>query len=144
IFVPLTTVAVSKVPDTDTGIASALLNVGQQVGGSIGLSVLATVAATSGRNAGATKARELADQPQVLQHLGQLNVEGAGGAKAPAAAWNDSTAVQALHAIQAHSSAMGFLPAAIFGLVAVLAAALLINIRKSDLPADPMAAAVAA
>jgi EmrB/QacA subfamily drug resistance transporter len=144
IFVPLTTVAVSKVPDTDAGIASALLNVGQQVGGSIGLSVLATVAATSGRNAGNAKARELADQPQVLQHLGQLNVERAGGPKAPAAAWNDSTAVQALHAIQAHSSAMGFLAAAIFGLVAVLAAALLINIRKSDLPSDPMAAAMAA
>jgi EmrB/QacA subfamily drug resistance transporter len=144
IFVPLTTVAVSKVPDTDAGIASALLNVGQQVGGSIGLSVLATVAATSGRNAGATKARELADQPQVLQHLGQLNVERAGGAKAPAAAWNDSTAVAALHAVQAHSSAMGFLAAAIFGVVAVLAAALLINIRKSDLPSDPMAAAVPA
>jgi EmrB/QacA subfamily drug resistance transporter len=144
IFVPLTTVAVSKVPDTDTGIASALLNVGQQVGGSIGLSVLATVAATSGRNAGNTKARELADQPQVLQHLGQLNVERAGGPKAPAAAWNDSTAVQGLHAIQAHSSAMGFLAAAIFGVVAVLAAALLINIRKSDLPSDSMAAAVPA
>jgi len=134
LFVPLTTVAVSKVADTDAGIASALLNVGQQVGGSIGLSVLATVAATSGRNAGNTQAHELAGQPQVLQHLQQLNVERSGGAKAPAAAWHDSTAVQALHAIQAHSSGMGFLAAAIFGVVAVLASVLLINVRKADLP----------
>ncbi|PZS27731.1 MAG: MFS transporter, partial [Pseudonocardiales bacterium] len=32
LFVPLTTVAVSKIADTDAGLASALLNVGQQVG----------------------------------------------------------------------------------------------------------------
>jgi EmrB/QacA subfamily drug resistance transporter len=144
IFVPLTTVAVSKVADTDAGIASALLNVGQQVGGSIGLSVLATVAATSGRNAGATKAHELANQPQVLQHLGQLNVERAGGAKAPPAAWHDSVAVQALHAIQAHSSGMGFLAAAVFGVVAVVASIVLINVRKSDLPSPAGTDALAA
>jgi EmrB/QacA subfamily drug resistance transporter len=144
IFVPLTVVAVSKVADTDAGIASALLNVGQQVGGSIGLSVLATVAATSGRNAAKTKAHELVNQPQVLEHLGQLSTQNAGGVKAPAAAWQDTTAVQALHAIQAHSSGMGFLTAAGFGVVAVAAAFLLINVRKEDLPADPMAAAVAA
>ena len=143
IFVPLTVVAVSKVADTDAGIASALLNVGQQVGGSIGLSVLATVAATSGRNAASAKAHELANQPQVLQHLGQLSTQNAGGAKAPAAAWQDTTAVQALHAVQAHSSGMGFLTAAVFGVVAVAAAFLLINVRKSDLPVDPMAASVA-
>jgi len=147
IFVPITTVAVSKVANTDAGIASALLNVGQQVGGSIGLSVLATVAATSGRNAHNTKAHELASQPTVLQHLQQLNVERAGGAKAPAAAWNDSTAVQALHAIQAHSSGMGFLTAAIFGVVAIGASLLLINVGKTDLPSaespDALAGAVA-
>jgi len=50
LFVPLTTVAVSKVADTDAGLASALLNVGQQVGGAIGLSVLATVFATSAKH----------------------------------------------------------------------------------------------
>jgi EmrB/QacA subfamily drug resistance transporter len=134
IFVPLTSVAVSKVPDRDAGIASALLNVGQQVGGSIGLSVLATVAATSSRNAATTQAHKLADQPQALQHLQQLSIERAGGAKAPAAAWNDSAAVEALHAVQAHASGMGFLAAAVFGVVAVLASVLLINIRKTDLP----------
>ncbi|MEO9240726.1 MAG: MFS transporter, partial [Jatrophihabitantaceae bacterium] len=52
IFVPLTTVAVSGVEPHEAGLASALLNVGQQVGGSIGLSVLTTVFATASRTEG--------------------------------------------------------------------------------------------
>ena len=50
IFVPITLAAVSEVDRTDTGVASAMLNVGQQVGGTIGLASLVTVfnhAATS-------------------------------------------------------------------------------------------------
>jgi EmrB/QacA subfamily drug resistance transporter len=83
LFVPLTTTAVSRVADTDAGIASALLNVGRQVGGSIGLSVLATVFATASRNAGKTHVGDLAGNPSALQHLRQLNLEHAGGPKAP-------------------------------------------------------------
>jgi len=37
IFVPLSLVSLAKVGDNDAGVASSLLNVGQQVGGSIGL-----------------------------------------------------------------------------------------------------------
>jgi EmrB/QacA subfamily drug resistance transporter len=44
IFVPLSLVALAKVADNDAGVASSLLNVGQQVGGSIGLAILGTVA----------------------------------------------------------------------------------------------------
>ena len=44
IFVPLSLVALAKVGDNDAGVASSLLNVGQQVGGSIGLAILGTVA----------------------------------------------------------------------------------------------------
>src|ERR1700685_4021512 len=44
IFVPLSLVSLSKVADADAGVASSLLNVGQQVGGSIGLAILGTVA----------------------------------------------------------------------------------------------------
>ena len=44
IFVPLSLVALAKVADSDAGVASSLLNTGQQVGGSIGLAVLGTVA----------------------------------------------------------------------------------------------------
>jgi EmrB/QacA subfamily drug resistance transporter len=54
IFVPITLAAVSEVAPQDTGIASAMLNVGQQVGGTIGLSALVTI---FGHAAGAEAAR---------------------------------------------------------------------------------------
>ena len=42
-FVALTSAAVAGVPHEDAGVASALLNAGQQVGGSLGLAVLTAV-----------------------------------------------------------------------------------------------------
>ena len=48
-FVPLTLAAVSGVRRDEAGIASALLNSGQQVGGSLGLAVLGTISATAFR-----------------------------------------------------------------------------------------------
>jgi EmrB/QacA subfamily drug resistance transporter len=46
LFMPATLVALSKVEDRDAGLASSLVNTGQQVGGSIGLALLGTVAWT--------------------------------------------------------------------------------------------------
>jgi hypothetical protein len=46
LFVPLSLVALARVADADTGVASSLLNAGRQVGASIGLAVLGTVAWT--------------------------------------------------------------------------------------------------
>jgi EmrB/QacA subfamily drug resistance transporter len=43
---PLTLVAMNRVDERDAGLASSLRNVGQQVGGSIGLAILGTVAWT--------------------------------------------------------------------------------------------------
>jgi EmrB/QacA subfamily drug resistance transporter len=43
-FMPLPLVALSKVADRDAGLASSLLNTGEQVGGSLGLAILGTVA----------------------------------------------------------------------------------------------------
>ncbi len=49
-FVPLTLTAVAGVAKTDGGIASAVLNTTQQIGGSIGLAVLVTVSRTAAAN----------------------------------------------------------------------------------------------
>jgi len=45
-FVPLPLVALARVDEADSGVAASVLNVGRQVGGSIGLAVLGTVAWT--------------------------------------------------------------------------------------------------
>jgi EmrB/QacA subfamily drug resistance transporter len=46
LVVPLTLVGLARVPEADSGAAASLLNAGRQVGGSIGLAVLGTVAWT--------------------------------------------------------------------------------------------------
>jgi Major Facilitator Superfamily len=46
LFVPLTVVAMAKVAESESGVAASLRNTGQQVGGSIGLALLGTVAFT--------------------------------------------------------------------------------------------------
>jgi hypothetical protein len=43
LFVTLSLVALNRVAEADSGVASSLLNTGQQVGGAIGLAVLGTV-----------------------------------------------------------------------------------------------------
>ena len=47
VFVPLSLVALHKVAEQDSGVASSLLNAGQQIGGAIGLALLGTVAWTA-------------------------------------------------------------------------------------------------
>ncbi|MGD0698941.1 MAG: MFS transporter [Trebonia sp.] len=47
IFAPATNTATAGVPAKDSGVASALVNTMQQVGGSIGVSVLSTIAASA-------------------------------------------------------------------------------------------------
>ena len=45
-FVPITLMATSGVSDDDAGLASGLFNTAQQVGGSLGLAILSTLAAS--------------------------------------------------------------------------------------------------
>jgi EmrB/QacA subfamily drug resistance transporter len=53
IFVPLTLTAVSRVRHEDSGVASAVLNTMQQIGGALGLATLSTVATTAATDRGA-------------------------------------------------------------------------------------------
>ena len=75
LFVPMALVSLTKVRNADTGVASSLVNVGQQVGGSIGLALLGTVAwsavATSLRSqavAAAGHPLTAATQTQIQHH----------------------------------------------------------------------------
>ena len=71
-FVPLTMTAVNGVAPHETGLASALLNTGQQVGGAIGLAAFGTVFA----HAAAARASEIG--PVAATTAGQANVFVAG------------------------------------------------------------------
>jgi EmrB/QacA subfamily drug resistance transporter len=148
IFVPLTTVAVSRVRNTDAGVASAMLNVGQQVGGAIGLSVLATVAATAARSAFTTETGNLIGRYGLhagKEHLNNLAQVAAAQRGLPAnpQAFHDAIAVHASHAIQAHSSGQGFIAAAVFGIAGMLIAIFMINVKKEDVAESPTEAMAA-
>jgi EmrB/QacA subfamily drug resistance transporter len=64
VFVPLTTVSLAGVRPEDSGAASSMVNVMQQVGGSLGLAILVAVYGTASRNAAA---HPVAGLSQVLQ-----------------------------------------------------------------------------
>jgi EmrB/QacA subfamily drug resistance transporter len=140
IFVPLTSVAVSGVEPHEAGLASALLNVGQQVGGSIGLSVLTTVFASGARSEATHQGGLLAAMVKagkapaaVLEHFKELSASSNSGLPASAAARGDQLAAHATAAIQAHGSSLGFLTAAIFALVAVIVTITMIRIGKNEI-----------
>ena len=62
-FPALMTLAMSGATPEDSGLASGLVNTTQQVGGALGISVLATIAAE--RTGGARRAAALVDGYQV-------------------------------------------------------------------------------
>ena len=128
IFVPLSLVSLIKVADADAGVASSLLNVGQQVGGSIGLAILGTVA----WSAVATSVHS-----QVA----------AAAAAAKHAAGHLSAAQQAAadRAITDHAYSVGFskgyVVSAGIAVIGLLITVLAIRVKREDLAGiDPLAA----
>ncbi|MGX1880417.1 MFS transporter [Streptomyces sp. NPDC055287] len=118
-FVSLTLMAVSGVPAHETGAASGLLNVTQQVGGSLGLSILVTVFGTASRHEAEDQiagfmARATPSERLSFERTGQLP-----------APWGDEVLTSGV------SSA--FIVAAAFSVVAAIVALFAIQVRPSDL-----------
>src|SRR4051794_21631278 len=65
-FVPVTIAAVAGVPGREAGLASGLINPSQQVGGALGLAVLATIANTRTDNVMSAAGGNPADLPNAL------------------------------------------------------------------------------
>jgi hypothetical protein len=128
LFVPISLVALTKVAENDTGVASSLLNVGQQVGGALGLAVLGTVAwsaVSSSLHSQAAAAAAAAKNTAV--HLSP--------AQAAAAAKAASN-----HAL-AHGFSQGYVVSAGIMLVALVIAVAVIRVKRADLAGiNPMAA----
>ncbi|MFE0045487.1 MFS transporter [Streptomyces albireticuli] len=117
-FVSLTLMAVSGVPPHESGAASGLLNATQQVGGSLGLSILVTVFGTASRDEARTQVPrflETATPPERLafQRTGQLPRP-----------WSDEVLTSGVSA--------AFVVAAAFTVVAAVIALLAIQVRPSD------------
>ncbi len=119
LFVPVTLTAVSGVERRDAGIGSAMLNVQQQVGGTLGLAALVTVAATATKN-------DIASQLSRLRGAvppGSVLPGAAGTAGPPPAVMN--------HAL-VHGWAVGFEVAALFAAAALVAA--LLTLPRGTVP----------
>ena len=113
-FVALTSAAVAGVPGSDAGIASALLNAGQQVGGALGLAVLTAVSTS---------------------RTADLLPAGTGGLEAlqpvPGQAPDPAFIAQVFGAVN-DGWALGFGVAAAFLATAALVAASLVKVSKED------------
>jgi EmrB/QacA subfamily drug resistance transporter len=161
LFVPLTVTAVSQVANTDAGLASALLNVGQQVGGALGLSVMTTVFGTAGRNyaqdhfgkviaaikdpASGLSAQTQQDLIRSLSSAGSSGMQPQDVQRFVASHPDAAPFFQQggpyssfTHGLLAHASGQGFLMGAVFAGAAIVAAVVLINVKKSDLPSQQM------
>src|SRR6266498_831826 len=118
-FLPMTIVAVSGVSREESGAASSLLNVMQQVGGSLGLSILVTVFGTASRSAARDQvAQFFANATPALraqfQQTGQLPAPYAGN-------------------VLSHGISMAFELSVVFAALALLVSLVVIRARASEL-----------
>jgi EmrB/QacA subfamily drug resistance transporter len=107
VFVPLTTASLTGVRPADSGAASSMVNVMQQLGGSVGLAVLVAVFGTSSRNFAASHASFGASAAEL--HIRVLS----------------------------HGVSTAFGLAAIFDVAALVVIALLLRGRRSPVPDTP-------
>ncbi|MER5771043.1 MFS transporter [Streptomyces sp. NPDC001985] len=118
-FVSLTLMALSGVARRESGAASGLLAATQQVGGSLGLSILVTVFGTASRHEVRDQlpsflAESTPQQRLLFRETGQLPPP-----------WGDQ--------VLANGTSAAFVTAAVFAAVAALIALLVIQVRPSDL-----------
>jgi EmrB/QacA subfamily drug resistance transporter len=110
LIVPTTLVGLSRVPEADSGAAGGLLNAGRQIGGSLGLAVLGTVAWTGSSNSAHAQAA-------------------ARGATRASAAWQTAAHQHALVA----GFDRAFLVAAAIAVLILVVAITAIRVRRADL-----------
>lgn len=120
-FVTLTLTAVSGVAQHEAGAASGLLNASQQVGGSLGLSILVTVFGTASRNEA---------EKQIPSFMAQATPE----QKATFAKSQELPAPWG-HEVLTQGISTAFTAAVAMAAAALLTAVLVIRVRKSDLEA---------
>ena len=130
IFVPLSLIALTKVANTDAGVASSLLNTGQQVGGALGLAVLGTVAWSAVSNS----LRSQAAAAAAAAKTATVHLSAAQAAALQKAATN--------HAL-ATGFSKGYVVAAGIMLLALIITLVTIRVKREDLAGvNPMAAPV--
>ncbi|SCD73739.1 drug resistance transporter, EmrB/QacA subfamily [Streptomyces sp. Termitarium-T10T-6] len=130
-FVSLTLMAVSGVAPKEAGAASGILNATQQVGGSLGLSILVTTFGTASRNEASDQVPKFLEEATPAQKLEFRRTE------VLPPPWGDEVLTSGV------SSA--FVVAACFAVLAALVALFVIQVRPADLArlqggATPLAA----
>jgi EmrB/QacA subfamily drug resistance transporter len=125
VFVPLSLVALHDVAEQDSGVASSMLNVGQQVGGAIGLALLGTVAWTAVADSIKTQAAHAAAAAATAGRPPPTP-----GTPVPAAIYQHALAV---------GFSRGFVVSTGIALLALLVAAATIRIRRQELTGAPPA-----
>ncbi|MFE6770895.1 MFS transporter [Streptomyces fimicarius] len=118
-FVSLTLMAVSGVAPKEAGAASGILNATQQVGGSLGLSILVTTFGTASRNAATDQVPKFLQEATPAQKLQFQRTE------VLPPPWGDEVLTSGV------SSA--FVVAACFAVFAALVALFIIQVRPADL-----------
>jgi EmrB/QacA subfamily drug resistance transporter len=124
LFMPLTLVAMAKVRERDSGLAASLPNVGQQVGGAIGLALLGTVAWTAVASSVKSQVTAAAAAAAKAGHA----VHAKAGGSVPTAIYHHALAV---------GFSRGFLVSAGIGVLALIVTIAMIRVRREDLAGVP-------